>query len=56
MGGGSGELQDRQSDLSAREDCGEDHLECHHMAGTEEPYDQAQSALVYERQILFTPT
>jgi len=41
-----------QSDLGAREGYRPDHLECHHMAGIGKTGDQAQSAWVYERQVL----
>ena len=47
--GGSGEVQACQSDLSAGEGCGADQLECHHMARTGQPGDEAQSARVYEK-------
>ena len=50
--GGSRELQSCQSDLGAGEGYGADHLECHHVACTGQPGDQAQSAWVYERQVL----
>ena len=50
--GGSRELQACQPDLSAREGYGAVHLECHHMAHTGQPGDQAQPAWVYERQVL----
>ena len=50
--GGYGELQVSQSDHGAREGYGADHLECHHMTCTGEPGDQAQSAWLYERQVL----
>ena len=47
-----GELQASQSDLGATEGYGADHLECHHMTPTGQSGDQAQSAWVYERQVL----
>ena len=50
--GGSRDLQVCQADLDAREGYGADHLECHHTTCTEQPGDQAQSAWVYERQVL----
>jgi len=50
--GGSGELQACQSDLGAWEGYGADHFKCHHTAHTGQPGDQAQSAGVYEGQVL----
>ena len=50
--GGSWELQACQSDLSAGEGYGADHLQCHHAAHTVQPGPQAQSAWVHERHIL----
>lgn len=50
--GGSGKLQACQSDLGAREARGADYLERHHTALAEQPDDQAQSAWVYQRQVL----
>ena len=43
------ELQACQSDLDVEEDSGVVHLECHHMARTGPPGDQAQSAGVPAR-------
>ena len=50
--GGSGNLQICQSGFSAREAHGADYLESHHEALTGQPGDQAQSAWIYERQVL----
>jgi len=38
-----------QYDFGGEKGYGADHLECHHMARTGQPDDQAQSARVYER-------
>ncbi|GAB0179547.1 mitochondrial enolase superfamily member 1 [Grus japonensis] len=46
------EVQACQSDVSAGEGYGADHLECHHVACTGQPGDQAQSAWVHERSCL----
>ncbi|GAB0205293.1 receptor-type tyrosine-protein phosphatase zeta [Grus japonensis] len=46
-------IQACQSSLRAGECYGADHLEYHHMTHTGQPGDQAQSAWVYERQVLF---
>lgn len=43
---GSGKLQDSQPQLSAGQDYGTDHLECHHMAPTGWPRAQTQPAWI----------
>ncbi|KAM9590859.1 uncharacterized protein ACIBXB_005907 [Morphnus guianensis] len=50
--GGSGELQACQPDLGTREDYGTVCLESTHVASPGQAGDQAQSAWVYERQVL----